>query len=77
MAMLIKSRVTYSVVVFIMSMILLFVTKPKLVFDSKGDIKNFGANSSDKETIYSLGVFTVIIAILVFYIFCVIDLVFD
>lgn len=71
-----KSRISYSVVVFTMSMILVFLTKPAIAFDRNGELKTFGV-SEKSDTIYSVGVMTVTLAIVVFYTFCMIDLIFD
>ena len=71
-----KSRISYSIVVFIMSMILVFLTKPSIAFDRNGDLKTFGV-SHKNDTISSVGVMTVTLAIVVFYLFCMIDLIFD
>ena len=71
-----KSRISYSIVVYVMSMMLVFLTKPEIAFDRNGDLKNFGV-SQKNDTIYSVGVMAVTLAIVVFYTFCMIDLVFD
>lgn len=71
-----QSRISYSLVVFTMSMILVFLTKPSIAFNHDGDIKTFGV-SDKSDTIYSVGVVTVTLAIVVFYLFCMIDLIFD
>tara|TARA_B100000405_G_C16717315_1_gene421339 strand:+ start:2785 stop:2964 length:180 start_codon:yes stop_codon:yes gene_type:complete len=59
-----------------MSMMLVFLTKPEIAFDRNGDLKHFGV-SQKNDTIYSVGVMAVTLAIVVFYTFCMIDLVFD
>ncbi len=74
--MLFNSRVSYSIIVFIMSMILLFITKPKLAFEKDGSLKFFGI-SQKKDTIYSVGVLSVVLSLMIFYFFCMIDLIFD
>jgi hypothetical protein len=56
-------------------MILFFVVKPTMTFDSQGNMKRFGLN--EDETIYSVGVFTTVSAISVYYLFCIIDLIFE
>lgn len=68
-------------------MTLIFMKKPKLIFTSDGQIRSFGVTSSNNEnslekedgnkTIYSLGVITVVLAIVCFYILCIIDLIFE
>jgi hypothetical protein len=44
------------------------------MFNQNGHIKPFGIG--EEKTMFSFGVFTVVLAILSFYIFCLIDLVF-
>lgn len=70
----ISSRVIYSVLFYLLLMILIYVSKPPILFDEKGNVKIFGVG--DDKTMFSLGVLTVVIAVLSFYIFCIIDLVF-
>ena len=45
-----------------------------MLFEKNGEIKSFGLKKG--ETMYSVGVLTVVFAILCFYLFCVIDMVF-
>lgn len=71
----INSRVVYSVLFYLLLMTLIFVSKPSIMFDERGDIKHFGIG--DAKTMFSFGVLTVVIAIMSFYIFCIIDLVFQ
>ena len=70
-----QSRVIYSIIFYILTMVLIITLKPKIMFTKEGKIKKFGVNKY--ETIYSLGVFCVVSAILTFYIFCLIDLIFS
>jgi hypothetical protein len=74
--MLFNSRVSYSIIVFIMSMILLFITRPKLAFENDGSLKSFGIFQK-KDTVYSVGVISVLLSLMIFYFFCMIDLIFD
>ena len=71
-----NSRVSFSIIVFILSMILLFIVRPKIAFDENGDIRKFGVLSK-KDTIYSIGVLSITMAVIIFYIFCLIDLMFN
>jgi len=57
-------------------MILIFITKPKLAFDKNGTLKKFGINDKS-STVYSVGVLSVVLAVLIFYLFCIIDLIFE
>ena len=70
----INSRVIYSIVFYILLMILIIVSKPSIMFTKSNEVKEFGI--SDEKTMFSLGVFTVVIAIISFYIFCIIDIIF-
>lgn len=45
------------------------------MFEDSGDIKKFGIG--EDKTLISFGVFTVVCAILSFYVFCFIDMFFD
>lgn len=67
-------RVFYSIAFYVLVIVLIVVSKPKLAFDSQGNIRQFGVGQS--KTIFSLGVFVVALAIISFYVFAVIDLVF-
>ena len=69
-------RISYSVLVFVLSMILLFLTKPSIAFNNEGKLRKFGVNDKG-STIYSVGVLTTSLAIVTFYLFCVIDIIFD
>lgn len=68
-------RVLYSIIFYILLIVLLYLAKPQFIFDANGQIKHFGIGESD--TMFSLGVFSVAIAFMSFYIFAVIDIIFD
>lgn len=68
-----NTRILYSIFVYLLIMLLIFVKKPKLMYDNN-EIKKFGTGKN--ETIYSLGVVSLVIAVIVFYIFCLIDMIF-
>lgn len=69
------SRIVYSVILYTLIMILIYVSKPKLMFNENGSIKSYGIKKN--ETIYSLGVVSVILSVISFYFFCIIDLIFN
>jgi hypothetical protein len=71
----VNGRIIYSILMFSLSMLLISVTKPITLFNKDASIKNFGLGKH--ETIFSLGVFTIISAILSFYLFCLIDMIFS
>lgn len=82
-----SSRIFYSITLYILVMTLIFIKKPTIIFTANGDIRTFGLSkepdkygvnvNSSENTIYSLGIITAIIAIVSFYLFCVIDMIFD
>ena len=69
-----SGRVIYSILFYVLLMILISVSKPSIMYDEYGSLKEFGIG--EDKTMFSLGVVTVVIAILSFYIFCIIDIVF-
>lgn len=69
-------RVIYSVLVYILSMVLVFITKPNIAFTEQGELRSFGV-MYENDTTYSVGILSVILAVVIFYTFCIIDLVFD
>jgi hypothetical protein len=70
-----NSRVIYSVLFYVLLIILIILAKPSIMFNSNGDIKLFGVG--EDKTMFSLGVASILLALVSFYIFCLIDLVFS
>lgn len=70
----ISTRVIYAVLFYVLLIILIILAKPSVMFEPNGSIKQFGIG--EDKTMFSLGVFTVVLAVLSFYVFCIIDLVF-
>ena len=70
-----SSRIFYAIFLYILILTLIFLKKPKMFFEDDGEIKQFGLKK--EQTIYSVGVFSIVLAIICFYIFCVIDMVFE
>jgi len=68
-------RIIYSVLFFILLSTLLVLMKPSFMFDQNRNIKPFGIG--EEKTMFSFGVCVVVVAILSFYIFCIIDMIFD
>lgn len=73
--MFINKRLIMSISFFVLSMLLIITSKPSFLFNSDGSIKEFGLDTN--QTIYSLGVFVVTLCIIVFYIFSMIDLMYN
>ena len=71
----VNCRVIYSILFYILLVVLLFVAKPSLIFNDAGNIKQFGIDGSrnSRKTLFSFGVFTVSLALLSFYLFALVD----
>ena len=69
-----SSRVVYSVLFYVLLIVLIILAKPSIMFDSNENLKIFGVG--ENKTMFSLGVASVVLAIVSFYVFCIIDLVF-
>lgn len=69
-----NTRLVYAVVFFVLLVLLVYTSKPALTFDTTGKLRPFG--SGGDKTMFSFGVFTVVLAILSFYFFCIIDIIF-
>jgi hypothetical protein len=70
----INSRLVYSILFYILLILLIISIKPSIIFNRDGSLKHFGLD--DDKTIFSLGVFTVLVSVISFYIFCLIDIIF-
>ena len=68
-----SSRVIYSVLFFVLLVMLLIVTKPSFAFAPDGSVKPFGVGEG--KTVFSLGTMVGCMAIICFYVFCLIDIV--
>lgn len=69
-----NSRIVYSIIFYILLMVLITISKPSVMFEKNGSLKMFGVGYD--KTMFSFGVFSVVLAIMSFYVFCIIDLVF-
>ena len=69
-----NTRLIYAIAFFVLLISLISTMKPLLMFDINGHVRPFGIG--DDKTMFSFGVVTAIVAILSFYFFCVIDVIF-
>jgi hypothetical protein len=69
-----STRVIYSILFYTLLSILIIVSKPAIMFDTNGNLRPFGVGT--EKTIFPLGVYIVTVAVISYYIFCVIDLIF-
>ena len=73
----IKSRVLWSCTFFMLAFMLIVVARPSAVFDETGRrLRPFGVSDgeTDDKTVLSFGVVTVLLSIVSFYMFTIIDL---
>lgn len=73
--MIINLRISLSIIVYLLIMCILFYIKPSFIYNYNGTVKEFGLNSD--QTITSLGVISTCIALFCFYIFLVIDFMYN
>jgi len=72
--MIVNSRIIYAILFYVLLIILIVSAKPSIIFESDGSIKPFGIG--EEKTMFSMGTFTVVLALVSYYIFCLVDLVF-
>lgn len=73
--MLFSSRLIYTVIFYLLLMVIIFMQKPRIIFNEDNSLKNFGFG--ENQTLYSMGTFSIVIAIISFYIFALIDYIFN
>lgn len=69
-----NTRLLYATAFFVLLIMLIYTSKPHLIFDSNGHVRPYGIG--EDKTMFSFGVFTVVLSIMSFYFFCVIDVIF-
>lgn len=69
-----SSRLFFAVVIYVALMLTVFYKKPEPIFDSEGKMVPFGLRQN--QTLFSFGVFTASIAIIIYLFFTFIDLFF-
>lgn len=68
------NRLVYSVVFYLLTMSVVLLAKPAMLFDAQGEIKEYGVGHD--KTVFSLGVVSIVLAILCYYLFSMVDLIF-
>ena len=71
---LLNQRTVYTTLFYVLMLTLIIVSKPCFAFDKEGRIRPFGVG--EENTVISLGVIVVALAIVSFYVFACIDVVF-
>lgn len=67
------SRILYSALFFVLSMILLFVWKPAVAFDEHKRLKPFGV--AEGNSVFSMGVITIALAMTSYILFCLMEII--
>ena len=70
----VNSRIVYAILFYVLLIVLIIIAKPSMMFEPDGNIKAFGVG--DDKTMFSVGVFSVVLAVVSYYIFCLVDMVF-
>jgi hypothetical protein len=70
----VNTRIIYAVMFYILLIMLVVVSKPAIIFETNGSIKRFGLG--EDRTMFSMGVFSIVLAIISYYIFCMVDMIF-
>lgn len=73
--MFISSRIIYATFFYIFVISIIILKQPDQFFDENGNILSFGTR--DNQSIFSLNYLSCILAIVSYYIFAVIDFIFD
>lgn len=71
----ISTRVFTAVILYIIIMFSIHYIQPSFAFKENGELRTFGVNKDNGETVYSFGVITVVVAVLTFYPMCVNDMI--
>jgi len=70
----INHRSIYSSLFFVLIIALIIVSRPRVFFDKDGRPRTFGLGGNN--TVFSFGVLVVAMAIIAYYIFAVVDIIF-
>lgn len=71
----IQSRIVYSSLSLIIVIMILCVSRPGFMFKTDGTLKDFGFGND--ETLYSLSSVSLVVSILLFYFFSLMDMIFS
>jgi hypothetical protein len=71
----IQSRIVYSSLSLIIVIMILCMTRPGFMFKTDGTLKDFGFGND--ETLYSLSSVSLVVSILLFYFFSLMDMIFS
>lgn len=73
--MIFSPRILYAILFYILLLTIIYLKKPSMVFNHDGSFKSFGLSNDD--TLYSIGTLSVVLSIVSFYIFALIDYIFN
>lgn len=67
------ARILHSFILFSIILLIIITIKPSFIYKENGELKSFGINQNKDETIFHLGVISVVVAILCFWFVAVND----
>lgn len=70
-----NTRVLYSILFYLLIVVLVTIVKPKPFFDADKNTQAFGVG--DGKTIFPLGVLVVLLSLVCYYFVTLVDLIFD
>lgn len=69
-----NTRIIYSVLFYVLLIVLIVLAKPQIMFDRDGKMKEFGVG--EEKSVFSFGLCSMVLAIISFFIFCLVDVIF-
>lgn len=60
--------IKYSILFYILLLFIIFLIKPRFIFNKDGDVKSFGTDYNDNTTILPLWLVCILLAIISYYI---------
>lgn len=62
-----------TILIYLVVLIILFIIKPKFLFDPKGNLKKFSTGSGNRKTVLPLWLIIAIIGVIIYYIVIVLN----
>ena len=62
-----------TILIYLIVLVILFIAKPKILFDPKGNLKQFATGSGNRKTILPLWLIIALIAVIIYFVVIVIN----
>ena len=62
-----------TILIYLIVLVILFITRPKILFDPKGNLKQFATGSGNRRTILPLWLIIALIAVIIYFVVIVIN----